>query len=327
MLLSIIIVSYNTQELTLQAVTSCVGDLKQSPKLVHKTEVIVVDNHSSDGTVAQVKRFLNSQPIAFRVIENQENLGFAQANNQGIGQSSGDYILLLNSDTVVQPGSLDALVAAFETAPVRDATANLASHRGELDRLGILSAQLRNLDGTIQAQGGNFPTLSSLTVHMLMLDDLPWVGNWFPSTQYTGKNTHSSPQSESQIQLQPWVSGAAMMIRRNLIEEIGPLDGNIFMYAEDVEFCLRAANHHWDVGILPAAPILHVGSASSSSANAIKGELKGYLYVWAKHRPQWQLPLVKTILKLGCLVRVLVFGTIVGDKAKAQVYSSVVRDL
>lgn len=118
-----------------------------------------------------------------------------------------------------------------------------------------------------------------------------------------------------------------MLIKRAVIDEVGSLDGNIFMYGEDVEFCMRAANHHWDVGIVPAATIVHFGSASSSSAHAILGEFKGYQYIWSKHKPLWQRPFLNLVLKLGCSLRLFLFGTIIKDTAKAQVYTAVLEQL
>jgi GT2 family glycosyltransferase len=118
-----------------------------------------------------------------------------------------------------------------------------------------------------------------------------------------------------------------MMIRKAVFSEVGLLDENIFMYGEDVEFCLRARSHHWDVAIDTQAVVTHLGSASSSSVRAIEGELKGYLYIWSKHGPLWQLPLVKLILKAGCVLRWLVFGTMAKQPEKAQAYARIWQQL
>ena len=329
MLLSVIIVSYNTADLTIQTLQSLEVDVTASPKLKNKTEVFVVDNNSSDASVEKLKAFRRSTELQITIIENTTNSGFAAANNQAIEKSSGKYILLLNSDTVVQLGALDKMIAAFEY--VADApTAVLSSRSRDLDHLGILAATLLNEDETTQPQGGSFPSLASLFFHMSLLDDLPFIGNFLPSTQHTGmrqnqKSSVSLNSSADELTAKPdllltdWVGGTAMMIRRSVIKEVGLLDDAIFMYGEDVEFCMRASAHHWDVAIHNGAYITHLGSRSGSSENALKGELLGYLYIWSKHKPLWQLPLTKGILLFGIFLRIILFS-ILNKRQKAAIY-------
>ena len=111
-----------------------------------------------------------------------------------------------------------------------------------------------------------------------------------------------------------------MMIRKEVLAEIGLLDNNIFMYGEDVEFCMRARDHKWKVAIQPTARIIHLGSASSSSKNAVIGELKGYIYIWAKHKPLWQLRFAKSIIQIGVRLRIVLFGTMFHDSHRATIY-------
>ncbi len=304
----------------MQAVKSVIADVKRSPKLRQKTELIVVDNDSDDETVADLKQ-LSPQELQLKIIENQQNKGFAQANNQAINRAEGDYILLLNSDTIVQPGALNKLITTFESTQDSLATAGLSSHAGQLDHLGILAATLTNPDGSIQPQGGSFPNLLTVGLHFLMLDDLPLIGQFLPSTQDTGQ--HFNPQKILNLDRpyqKDWVGATAMLIKRQVITEIGQLDPNIFMYGEDIEFCLRAKNHHWDIALDPRAKITHLGSASSSSQQALLGEIKGYLYLWSKHKPDWQLYPLKTLIWLGCMMRLFLFGLILNQKKKAKVY-------
>ncbi len=326
MLLSVIIVSYNTQELTIKAIEAVIKDVQASKLLKDETEVILVDNHSTDETLDEVRQLKKRTSVPVTIVANDHNLGFAKANNQGFEKAKGSYLLLLNSDTVVQEGALERLVLDFENNPIQDLTAELQSHTGELDRLGIVSATLLNPDQTLQAHGGSFPTLVSLAGHWLMLDDLPVIGKLFPSTQHTGLNTRQSKQASKLIQ-QDWVGGTAMLIRKQVIDEIGDLDGRIFMYGEDVEFCLRARKHHWDVAIDPQAKVIHLGSASSSSLNALRGEVRGYVYIWSKHQPLWQLGIAKMLIAIGCQLRVWVFGTMKGDTTKAGVYRTILQEL
>lgn len=322
MLLSIIIVSYNTAELTVAALKSVFEDVQKSTTLKGKTEVILIDNNSSDDSVTKIQTLFkhfsqqNQNTMFTHLIENPHNDGFSAANNLGFKESTGEFLLLLNSDTIVQPHALEKLVLAFHHHPIEV----VAEHR-----LGILSAQLLNEDRSIQSQGGSLPTLISLGCHMLMLDDIPVIGKFLPSTQHTGKR--SVDPTDQEVVTQGWVGGTAMMIRREVLAEIGPLDQNIFMYGEDIEFCWRANHHQWEIGIVPEAKIIHFGSRSSSSANAIIGEYKGYLYIWSKHQPLWQLFWAKLLLKTGAHLRKFVFGTMIRQKDRAKVYTSILSEL
>lgn len=316
-LLSVSIVSYNTSALTMDAVRSSVEDIERSEILNKKSEIIIVDNNSSDNSVAELKKYKESCSTPIQIIENTDNPGFAKANNQAISASDGTYVLLLNSDTYVQPGSLEKLVQAFDETKDSN-TADLASHHGEMDHLGILAACLINLDGTYQHQGGSYPTLFSLLNHILLLDDIPVIGKFLPSTQQDESHLISKRSNQSLLP-RGWVAGTAMLLRREMLEEIDLLDPAIFMYGEDMELCIRAQDHHWDVALHPTAYVTHLKSASSSSANAIQGEFKGYLYIWSKHKPLWQIPLAKFIIRLGIVLRVLLFDTM-GQKEKAGIY-------
>ncbi len=316
--LSIIVVSYNTKDITLQTLESAVADLKQA-KLLDKTMFFVVDNNSQDDSVEAVKNYFNKTKLNHEVIANKDNKGFGGANNQAIAKSQGKYVILLNSDTITQPGAFKTLVETFENNPIDEASAHLSSSSGiKTDRLGIIAPMLLNTDKTIQAQGGNFPTLLSLTAHMLFLDDLPLIGKLLPSTQHTGKNRRMGKDAK-ELTAVDWLGGTAMMIRREVIDEIGDLDSAIFMYGEDIEYCMRAKRHHWDIAIQPQAKIVHLANASAGSENALRGEIKGYIYLWSKFKPFWQLPLVKLILWLGVLLRMVLF-TVVGNWRKAGIY-------
>ncbi len=325
MLLSIVVISYNTKVLTEQTLRSVFAEIESSALLKGQTDIWVVDNDSSDGSAEMIQELEKKHSPLLHFLQNAENVGFAKANNKAIKKSDGEYILLLNSDTIVQPNSLTNLVKSFQANPVNEVTANLESAKGQLDRLGILAASLLNPDKSPQPQGGSFPTLLSLSIHMSLLDDLPGL-SWLPATQHTGRHAISRGNDRLLIQ-SDWVGATAVMIRRLMLGEIGFLDENIFMYGEDIEFCMRAKDHHWDVAIDPSSAVIHLKSASSSSANAIINEFKGYVYIWAKHKPLWQRPLVKVILRAGALLRVLLFGTIFRDAKRAEPYRHLLKSI
>lgn len=322
MKLSIIIVSYNTSQLTIQTLDSVVASLQNDKKLLSETELFVVDNDSKDDSVSKLKNWKKNHKLALTLIENKQNVGFAKANNQAIKQASGELILLLNSDTIVQKGALSQMVADF--TPIDNITSGLESAGDKIDRLGILAPRLLNMDKTHQPQGGNFPNLLTLFIQMTMLDDLPMIGKYLPSTQHTGKSDRE--KSASGLLPREWVGGTAMMIRREMIEQIGDLDENIFMYGEDTEYCLRAKKHLWDRAIDHRAKVIHLGSASSSSQAAIKGELKAYLYIWGKHMPIWQLDVARVIIKLGLILRVILFSVLPKPK-KRKLYSDLLSEI
>jgi GT2 family glycosyltransferase len=114
-----------------------------------------------------------------------------------------------------------------------------------------------------------------------------------------------------------------MFIRRSVVTDIGGLDEKIFMYAEDVDYCMRATKKGWKVGIVPSASICHIGSASGSSNRALLGEIKGLMYLWKKHFPAWQTPLIRLIFWKGALLRYLLFGILLGRKDARELYSQV----
>ena len=326
--LSIIVVSYNTKDLTLATLDSVVSDLDTSD-LLASTELIIVDNKSTDDSVQAIKKWIGAtqkkhQDLGCKLIENSKNSGFAHANNLGIDHAKGNFFFLLNSDTIVQPGSISQLLTRFSEHPINDETAYVTSYAGKIDKLGMLAASLLNTDGSYQAQGGDTPTLFTLAAHLLFVDDLPLIGSFIPSTQHTGKRTF---EPRFALEQKGWVAATAVMVRKELIQDIGNMDTNIFMYGEDVEWSMRAKNHHWDIAIDHDAKVMHYGSASSHSSRAIKGEFLGYKYIWAKHKPLWQRPLLKGLLQLACVLRVLLFGTILKQQERALPYRELLGEL
>lgn len=321
--ISIIIVSYNTAQLTSKAVKSVVSDLSSS-SLKEESQVIVVDNNSEDNSVSRIKKLQKETAVRIDLIENKKNLGFAAANNQGIEKSNGKYVLLLNSDAQIKNGSLEQLIDSFDQHPLDPSTAFLSSNKDKLDHLGILAATLLNEDGSHQPQGGSLPNLLSLAVMIFFIDDIPIIGKLLPTIQETGKAARYKQfirhKLSNRLYQMGWVAGTAMMIRRELINDIGVLDQNIFMYGEDIEYCLRAQKKHWDIAIDPQAEVVHLGSASSSSTKAIVGEIKAYLYIWAKHKPHWQRRFAKMILYWGIVIRIFIYKYVLKNKDRVKAY-------
>ncbi|MBU0974611.1 glycosyltransferase family 2 protein [Patescibacteria group bacterium] len=324
MLLSIIIVSYNTKDLTIQTLKSAVADINSSKLLKRKTEIFVVDNRSKDDSVKAVREFKQKTKVPIKVIATRKNLGFAKGNNVAVEKAKGEYIIFLNSDTIIKKGALESMVKRFDNT-----------------KLGVLAATLLNTDFTLQAQGGNFPNLLNLFFHMSMMDDLPIIGKLLPSTQHTGKNLKQTNNYKFDKKMSPkkqifqknklikidWVAGTAMMLSRKAIDEFGSLDPNIFMYGEDIELCLRARNHNYEVAIDPTAQIIHLKNQSSTSENSIRGELKGYLYIYSKHQSRFQTEIARVLIQMGVFLRIFVFSIIAPDPYKKQIYKNALSDL
>jgi N-acetylglucosaminyl-diphospho-decaprenol L-rhamnosyltransferase len=243
MTLSVVIVNWNTRDMLAQCLQSIVGDCGSQIAAANQKasdqqsqqrsiEVFVVDNASIDGSVQMIKaRF----PWV-RLIENAENLGFAQANNQAIDLANGEYILLLNSDTEVHPGALAALIDFMEKTP----------------KAGAAGAYLLNGDGTLQPACQPMLTPWREFVRLLFLD------RFFHVALYGAGWWESEEPRRTEV-----IKGACLMLRHTALEHVGPLDGSYFMYTEEVDLCHRLAQAGWQLWWVPAAKVTHFGEASS----------------------------------------------------------------
>ncbi len=312
--LSIIIVSFNTAELTQKCLESVISDVTQSKTHSKSSEIFVVDNNSADDSIKIVKSLItkSSNVLPIQVIQNKENLGFAKANNQALKQARGEYILLLNSDTIVQTGALEALVNALQTTELTN----------KKNKVGLVAASLWNSDGSYQSQGGDKISLLAAKVQWLMLDDIPIIGKYLPTLQ----RRSGHPPLNQPIQPLGWVGATALCFSRRLYEKIGGLNELIFMYAEDMEFCLRAQRAGWGSAIAHRAKIVHVGSASSNSDQAKLGEVRGMLQFWPTYFGKTSTLLLKLIFSFGSCLRFCLF-TLLGRGAQANSYSKILRQL
>ncbi len=181
-------------------------------------------------------------------------------------------------------------------------------------QVGIVGPQLLNLDGSIQPSGGCLPRLSNIMAWMLFIDDLPWIKPWFWSYQLRSlpKFRRTRPFG--------WLQGAALVIRRTLLDQIGLLDESIFMYAEDIDLCFRAHQSGWQVYLIAQAQVTHLGFKSGSPEKAVLGEYQGLKVFFKKYKPAWELPILRLLLKTGALLRCLIFGTILKDNSIYAIY-------
>jgi hypothetical protein len=236
--LSIVIVSWNTREL----LGHCLAALERAVAGL-RVETIVVDNGSSDGTPAFVRAHF---PTA-RLLEPGGNLGFAAANNRGIGVARGRILCLLNPDTEPRPGSLRTLVEHLDRSPT----------------VGVVGPRLLNPDGSEQAVGFRFPTLAQVAL------DLFPLGGRFADTRLNGRYPDAPRDRPFPID---FPLGACLAVRREAVEAVGPLDEEYFIYGEEVDWCRRLRAAGWAIECVPAAAVVHHGGQST-------GQRSGAMFV------------------------------------------------
>lgn len=246
MKLSIIILNHNTKKL--------LSDALSTIKCSYPYEIIVVDNASTDGSVSYLKKHFPK----IKLIESSENLGFAAGNNLGILQNQAEYCMLLNSDTLVGQKALDLLIDYMEVRP----------------DVGIITPKLVLENGDIDwGCHRGFPTVANALGYFLGLDKfVPWL------SQISGY--HLLSKNLNTIHEVDVVSGASMLIRKQVIDKIGFLDEDYFMYAEDIDYCFRAKKAGFGVVYFPHAQITHLKgrSGTKSSDEKIRIKTRGYFY-------------------------------------------------
>lgn len=297
--LTVIIVSFNTSDLLRDCLTS-LFKAAEADGLSADTEVLVVDNASTDGSEEMVKKEFPQ----VTVIKNPTNTGFAQANNQGIQKAKGEYVLLLNSDTKMKTGSLAGMVECIK----KDY------------RIGVVGGKLLNADGTIQQNAGYFPHLLQVICWMWFIDDVPGVSTIVHPYHIESKHWY---RTEHDVD---WVSGACMLVHKSCIKEIGGFDEKIFMYGEEVEWCFRIKRNGFRVIYTPRAETYHLKGASSAGAHAgIVDEFRTLLYFYRKHKPSWQLPVLRFVLLSGAWLRIGIFGIIGRYRGRGTHYAKAIE--
>lgn len=237
--LSVVVVSWNVRDLLRQCLAST-SDL-QSPSI----ETIIVDNVSTDGSAEMVR----TEFPDVRLIVNTENRGFPAANNQGIAIAEGRYVLILNPDTEVIDDALAAMVAYADENP----------------DVGVVGPQLLNDDAdkcpgadgcpSVQSSRRRFPTLATAFF------ESTWLQPCAPRRLLARYYVQDQPD-DATLDVD-WVKGAALMARREAIEQVGLMDEGYFMYSEELDWCKRFKDAGWRVVYLPTAQIVHYGGKSS----------------------------------------------------------------
>ncbi|MEN6384940.1 MAG: glycosyltransferase family 2 protein [Phycisphaerales bacterium] len=271
--LSIIIVNWNGSEITKQCLTSIYEQTRQI-----SFEVIVVDNGSSDSSCEMIEKYFPQ----VRIIANRENRGFAAANNQGILEAKGDFLLLLNNDTIILDHALEKIIAVAKETP----------------QAGVLGCKVLNADMTQQSSCFRFPSLLNLTLAAMHLDTFFPKHNFFGRERYAKVNWNKITEVDV-------VSGCFMLVRREAYEKTGVLDERFFMYAEETDWCLRFRQNGWKVLYAPYGEIIHLGGASSKkNKGPMALQLKGSILLFIKkHRSRLSYSTACLIVSLYFILR------------------------
>jgi GT2 family glycosyltransferase len=249
--LSIIIVNWNGGQLLRRCVETIVNSQPST-----SYEVVIIDNASADDSLDQLR---HSEPLAplfaneqLRVLNNSENRGFGAANNQGFALTNSPFVFLLNLDTEVRPGTIDTLMETIKSDP----------------RIGVCGPKILNTDGSLQISAFFNPPrvwhtiLSQLKIYRLLphklRGELLLGGHW----------------DHDRLRSVPMLSGAAMLARREVIDQVGGFNERFHMYSEDTEWCWRITKANWKLMFVPDAVLLHHGAESAKKRWSSKERLK-----------------------------------------------------
>lgn len=225
---SVIIVSYNTVDLTRQCLKAAESALKDV-----SAEIMVVDNASVDGSVEMVR----SEFPQTKLIVNTGNVGFGAANNQAMRQARGEYFLLLNSDAILYTGAVKAMLQT------------MSQHQ----QAAVVAPRLLNRDGSLQRSCWRFPSPWRTWAEAL------WVSGLFANHPFLGDFRGWKHDLERKVE---WAIGACLLVRRGVYGQIGGFDERFFMYAEETDWQRQMTDAGWEIWLTPDAHVVHLGGAS-----------------------------------------------------------------
>ena len=265
--LSIILVNYNGS----QFLYDCLNSIKLYVDH-YSSEIIIVDNFSEDSSVNIIKDNFPS----YTLFCSESNLGFSKANNLAVKQSQGKYLLFLNTDTILKENTPEIL----------------SDYLNEHKKVGVIGSRLTFKDGSYQLSCGRFPNLAIEFVYKIKAElDYRWHRTFsgFYDRQY------------SQTRKVGWVTGACLMMRRDVFEQIGGFDENFFMYFEDKDICKRVTELGYKIIYYPKTTIIHLlgGSSHGIKKNVNKYYRDSQLYYYQKHLGKFQTSILKLYLMLS----------------------------
>jgi GT2 family glycosyltransferase len=278
MKLSIVIICWNDWKV----IENC---LRSIIDCTHKIEyeVIVSDNGSTDGSEEKI----HAQFPDVKVVQNRANLGFAKGNNAGIREARGEYVLILNPDTIIHDGALDRWVA-------------FADCHAEA---GAFGCRVQNLDGTYQRSARPFPTIMRSLTAALCLRLLGHLRRPVLTSEYDWWKGDTEREVD-------WQSGCCVMFRGNVLKQLGGFDERFFYQFEEVDLCRRVWNAGYRIRFTPAASITHLGGQSVKrfpARFAIEVCRNGYRYFYKHYGSKGALR-YRTVLLLSLRLRQFGYG-------------------
>lgn len=297
--LSIIVVNYETGPLLgncLASVRRFAGDVT--------LECIVVDNASTDGSLEALRGFPEVQ-----LVRNTTNVGFGRAVNAALRLAKGRYFLLLNPDTVIVSPVFRTLIASLEARPA----------------VGIVGPRLINVDGSLQTSAYRFPTLFQAAGAVLGLKRVVPVE--LVRRVAGGRLGRHFGQLDPHLHPRPvdYVTGACMLVRREVVEQVGEFDERFFLYFEEKDFCLRASRQGWQVYFDPSAEVVHVigGSSKGDPATTVVERFRSLRQYHDKHSGRVTRLLLRGLLLGGGALR-LAGAMAARDRRRVRAWAAVV---
>ena len=278
--LTIVIVNWNTVGL----LDDCLRSLGEHAATGMTREIIVVDNASHDGSVEHLRR----EWPEVQVIANTENVGFCRANNQAIRASTGELLLLINTDARVTEGCLDRMLERF----------------GQDPRTGVVGPRLIYGDGTFQRwTAGRELSLGSCANYFLLLDRM--------ARRYPRLAGIYLPYDTDEPFQPGWVSSAVMAVRRAALDDVGPLDERIFVYMDDVDLCQRMTDGGWNVWYAADATAVHFMGASTrrQTGKASPEALRAFNRWYERRHGRPQATAVRALEAVGFTARAAAYAT------------------
>lgn len=307
--ISIIIVNFNQKQMLVNCVKSI---LENSPKA--SFQIFIVDNGSTDGSAEYIERHFPE----INLIKNQKNLGFARANNQALLLSESRYVLLLNNDTIVLPGTIDNMIDFMDSHP--DA--------------GLSGCKLLNSDGSLQpstfGSQSVFKIFLRLTGIRFLLPKSAFWRRTIPKLPLHLQNFFPGYWEHDAIRTVGTVMGAFFLMRSATVRDVGLLDDTTFMYHEEGDWAYRAGAKGWKVYFVPISGVIHFGGPNKSIKNTppkiLVEQHKGILNLFKKHHGGVEFYLVKILIISISSVKYLFWNIVLNlsfGGGKSSIYNKV----
>lgn len=271
---TVVLVSYNTRELTLDCLRSLTPELNST-----QDAIVVVDNASHDGSVDAIRTEFPS----IQLIENGVNVGFGAANNIAFAQCQTPFVWLLNTDTLVRSGALLAMFKAIESRP----------------QIGAVGCRLENKDGSLQRSCWSFPSPIRAWGEAFGLNRVGLLRDW-----------HRWPHDTEEAV--DFVIGAALLVRKEVIQTVGGFDEDFFLYAEEADWQKRMTANGWQICFTPQGTVVHLGGASGASMpdRQLVDNCRGTARYIRKHHGQGGVLCFRAGVIVGLMVRLIIMAAL-----------------